>query len=97
MYSFINSEIGYAPRSGLTILMPRRQAAAHNHKYKGEMSVKPSKVVYMNDGQTKITLIGNWFFMSGEEISKDYEDRLKSGDPVARGINNTLLCILEKD
>jgi hypothetical protein len=74
-----------------------RQAVRSYPLQRGDANMeKPQKVVYLNGGQTKVTLIGKWFHMTGEEIREDYERRLEAGDPFAQNINNVLCEVIEK-
>lgn len=77
--------------------MPRGQAVAHKLPTKGEssMETKPSKTVYTNGGQTKVTIIGRWVEMSPAEVQADFERRLEAGDPWAVNLNETLCTIDE--
>ncbi len=67
------------------------QAPTHKYVNKGALGMeKPRKTVFMNDNQTKVTLIGKWFFMTPDEIKNDYESRLENGDPLIQNINSVL-------
>ncbi len=57
---------------------------------------QPAKVVYDNDGQTKITLVGKWFFMTPEEVSEDFNQRVEDGDVRCCRINDLILAMNEK-
>jgi hypothetical protein len=56
---------------------------------------KPRKVVYANGGQTKVTLIGQWAVMTGDEIEREYTELLEAGDPWALETNDVLCRIWE--
>jgi len=82
------------------------QANTHILSVEGEMRLnqepefyvdgKPAKVVYDNDGQTKVTLIGKWFFMTPEEVGEEFRQRVESGDPRCSRINDLILDMHEK-
>ncbi|KIL37963.1 hypothetical protein SD70_29715 [Gordoniibacillus kamchatkensis] len=75
--------------------MSSSAARAHIHSIRGDERVteKPSKTVIAHNGQTKVTLIGNWFFMDAAEIEREYMAGLAAGDPFFRNINNVLCSI----
>jgi len=77
--------------------MTRGQAQAHTHVSRGdERMEKPSKVVYMNDGQTKVTLIGRWFFMEPEEIQAEYLAGVQREDPFYTRIHDAIADVFLK-
>lgn len=80
--------------------MPKGQAQAHTHVSRGDERMenmeKPRKVEYMNDGQTKVTLIGRWFFMTPEEIKAEYLAGVQREDPFYTRIHDAIADVLLK-
>ncbi|HHY66652.1 MAG TPA: hypothetical protein GX517_05555 [Alicyclobacillus sp.] len=76
--------------------MATRQAAPTYPVQRGDGRMeKPQSVVYLNGGQTKVTLIGRWFHMTQNEIEAEFRRRLQEGDPQAVHINTVLCDIIE--
>lgn len=77
--------------------MSSGQVVAHTHVTKGAVCMETQKsILYLNDGQTKVTLIGKWFHMTPEEISQDFQARLNLGDTHCTNIHNVLCEVLDK-
>ncbi|CAI8876017.1 AbrB/MazE/SpoVT family DNA-binding domain-containing protein [Brevibacillus sp. IT-7CA2] len=82
-----------------------RQADVHT-LYQGGMSMnhapefyvdgQPAKVVYDNNGQTKVTLVGRWFFMTPEEVGEEFCQRVEDGDLRCCRINDLIHDMYEK-
>ncbi|WP_438445883.1 hypothetical protein [Gorillibacterium sp. sgz5001074] len=63
------------------------------------MDKQPDKVVYLHNGQCKVSLFNGerlkWWTMTPDEIQADFDKGLEQGDPVMIRMNNAFCDLID--